>query len=143
MLLSSDLVMRETLLCLRRSFTADWANDLILVKTQEKMWFPRNNGLPFNHVWGKSLRDGSANLSGIRRHSDLYLCPVKAMEPYIAISSVFSIDLLLVSPSAFQGRSKISKLLTPLCSRDSVTICRRQIYNRETLHSFIAGLAIT
>ena len=58
------------------------------------MRFPRNNGLLFNHVWGKSLRDGSANLFGIRCHSDLSVCPIKAIELYVAISSALSVDLL-------------------------------------------------
>ena len=75
-------------------FSGDRANDLILVKTQEIMRFPRNDGLLFNHVWGKSVRDGSANLFGIRRHSDLSLCPVKAIELDIAIFSALSLDLL-------------------------------------------------
>ena len=44
-------------------FSGDRANDLTLVKTQEILRFPQN-------VWGKSLRDGSANLFSIRRHSD-------------------------------------------------------------------------
>ena len=74
-------------------FSGDRANDLTLVKTQEIMRFPQNDGLLFNHVWGKSLRDGCANLFGIRRHSDSSLCPVKAIELYIAISSALSLDL--------------------------------------------------
>ena len=71
------------------------------------MRFPRNDGLFFNHVWGKSLRDGSAKLFGIRRHSDLSLCPVKAIEFYIATSSALSLDLLssyLLRPLSSSGR---------------------------------------
>ena len=76
-------------------FSGDRANDLTLVKTQEIMRFPQNDGLLFNHVWGKSLRDGSANLFGIRRHSDSSLCPVKAIELYIGISFALSLDQLV------------------------------------------------
>ena len=65
-----DAALFKTLL-----FSWDWANGLTLVKTQEIMGLPGNDGLLFNHVWGKSLRDGSANLSGIRYHFDLSLCP--------------------------------------------------------------------
>ena len=46
-------------------FRGDRANDLTLVKTQEIMRFPQSDDLLFNHVWGKSLRDRSANLFGI------------------------------------------------------------------------------
>ena len=56
---------------------------------------------------GKSLRDGSANLFGIRRHSDLSLCSVKALELYIAISSALSPDLLsgyLFRPLSSSGK---------------------------------------
>ena len=63
------------------------------MKTQEIMQFPQKDGLLFNHVWGKSLRDGSANLFRIRS-LDLSLCPIKAIELYIAISSALSLDLL-------------------------------------------------
>ena len=45
-------------------FSGDGANDLTLVKTQEIMQFPQNDGLLFNHVWGKSLRDGSGTGTG-------------------------------------------------------------------------------
>jgi len=57
------------------------------------MRFPSNNGFLFNHVWGKFLRDGSSNLSAIRRHVDLSLHPVKAIEVYVTIFSVLSVDL--------------------------------------------------
>jgi len=54
-------------------FSGDRANDLTLVKAQEIMRFLCNDGLLFNHVWGKSLRDGSYNRFAIRRHTDLSL----------------------------------------------------------------------
>ena len=117
-------------------FSGDRANDLTLVKTQEIMRFPEKDGLLFNHVWGKSLRDGSANLFGIRRHSDLSLCLVKAIELYVAISSELSVDLLaghLFRPLSSTGRSKISKSLTLLCSHDSVAIYRKQRFTVEKL----------
>ena len=65
-------------------FSREQANDLTLVQTHEIMWFLRNDGLLFDHIWGKSLRDSSTNRFGIHRHSDLSLCPVKAIELYTA-----------------------------------------------------------
>ena len=103
--------------------SGDWANDLTLVKTQEIRRFPRNDGLLFNHVWGKSLRDGSANLFGIRRHSDLSLCPVKATVLYIAISSALSLDLL----SGY--------LFRPLSSSG-------KIQNKQTLWNMLVGATL-
>jgi hypothetical protein len=51
-------------------FSGDRANDLSTIKTQEILCFPQDDGLLFNHVWGKTLRDGSSNLFGIRRHQN-------------------------------------------------------------------------
>ena len=59
-------------------FSGDRGSDLGMVKTEEILRFPQNNGLLFNHVWGKTLRDGASNVSGIRRHVNQELCPVKA-----------------------------------------------------------------
>lgn len=128
-------------------FSGDRANDLTLVKTQEIMRFPENDGLLFNHVWGKSLRDGSANLFGIRRHSDLSLCPVKAIELYVAISSALSVDLLagyLFRPLSSTGKIQNKQIAnSSLQSRLRCYLQEAKIYSGETLHSFRAGLAIT
>lgn len=139
-----DAALFKTLFC-----SGDRAKHLTLVKTQEITRFPRNDGLLFNRVWGKSLRDGSASLFGIRRHSDLPLCPVKAIECHIAISFAVSLDLLsghLFRPltlSTLQGRSKINKLLTHFAVATSRSYLQAtKIYNGETLHSFRPGLAI-
>ena len=43
-------------------FSGDRPGDLSQVKTPEILRFPDNSGLLFNHVWGKTLRDGSSNL---------------------------------------------------------------------------------
>ena len=111
------------------------------------MRFPQNDGLLFNHVWGKSLRDGSANLFGIRPHSDSCLCPVKAIELYIAISSALSLDLLsgfLFCPLNSLGKIQNKQLASStLQSRLRSYLQEADIYNGETLLSFRAGLAIT
>ena len=41
-------------------FSGDRAHDLNVVKTQEILRFPRDDGFLFNHVWGKTLLDGSS-----------------------------------------------------------------------------------
>ena len=38
------------------------------VKVPEILRFPNNDGLLFNHVWGKTLRDGNSNIFGIQRN---------------------------------------------------------------------------
>ena len=138
---------RDTALFKALFFSGDRANDLTLVKTQEIMRFPRNDGLLLNHVWGKSLRDGSANLFGICRHSDLSLCPVKAIELYVAISSALSVDLLagyLFRPLSSAGKIQNKQIAnSTLQLRLRWYLQKAKIYNGETLHSFRAGLAIT
>ena len=117
-------------------FSDDRANDLTLVKTQEIMRFLENDGLLFNHVWGKSLRDGSANLFGIRRHSDLSLCPVKAIELYVAISSALSVDLLagyLFRPLSSTGKIQNKQIAnSSLQSRLRCYLQEAKIYSGET-----------
>ena len=63
------------------------------VKVPEILRFPNDNGLLFNHVWGKTLRDGDSNVFGIRRNSNSTICPVRAIEKYMAISRQSQIDL--------------------------------------------------
>lgn len=43
-------------------FAGDRAGDLGRMKTEEMLYFPNKEGLLFNHVLTKSLRDGTSNL---------------------------------------------------------------------------------
>ena len=49
-------------------FSGDRGGDLGQVKTPEIARFPDDNGFLFNHIWGKTLRDGASNIFGMRRH---------------------------------------------------------------------------
>ena len=49
-------------------FSGDRGSDLGMVKTEKILRFPLDDGLLFNHVWGKTLGDGASNVFGIRRH---------------------------------------------------------------------------
>ncbi|CAH3045686.1 unnamed protein product, partial [Porites evermanni] len=133
---------RDAALFKALSFSGDRANDLSLVKTQEIM-----RGLPFNHVWGKSLRYRSSSLFAIRRHTDLSLCPVNAIEVYVAISSVLSVDLstgYLFRPLTSAGKIINKQIANSILqSRLREYLRGAQIYDGETLHSFMAGVAIT
>ena len=75
-------------------FSGDRGSDLGMVKTEEILCFPQDDGLLFNHVWGKTLRDGASNVSGIRRHLNPELCPVKAIETYVAFDQLTPTDIL-------------------------------------------------
>ena len=68
-------------------FSGDRGSDLGMVKTEQILRFPQNDGFLFNHVCGKTPRDGASNFFGIRRHLNPELCPVKAIETYVAVAS--------------------------------------------------------
>ena len=74
-------------------FSGDRGGDLGQVKTSELARFPDDKGFLFNHVWGKTLRDGASNLFGMRRHPNPTLCPIRAIESYGAIARELRISL--------------------------------------------------
>ena len=61
-------------------FSGDRRGDMGLVKVPEMFRFP-NDGFLFNHVWGKTLRDGD-NVFGIKRNPQTKICPVQGTEHY-------------------------------------------------------------
>ena len=65
------------------SFSGDRGGDLGQVKTSDIARFPDDNGFLFNHIWGKTLRDG-ANPA---------LCPIKGIETYVSIARELGISL--------------------------------------------------
>ena len=134
--------MFKTLFC-----SGDRVSDLGNVKTAEILRFPNDDGLLFNHVWGKTLRDGSSNMFGIRRHPNPLVCPVAAIETYVAICQQLSIDLsrgYLFRPTTPQG-NVIDKPLASSTTQQRLKLYLKeaQIDEGETLHSLRAGCAIT
>ena len=67
--------------------------DLGQVKTPKIARFPDDNGLLFNHIWGKTLKDGSPNIFGMRHHPNSTLCPIKSIGTYVAIEHELGISL--------------------------------------------------
>ena len=128
-------------------FSADRGSDLGCVKTEEIMRFPKHDGFLFNHVWGKTLRDGASNVFGIRRHSNPQLCPVKAIETYVAVASELRITLsdgYLYRPTNHQCHI-LNKPLTSSSAKARLKYYLKdaKIDEGETLHSFRSGSAIT
>ena len=74
-------------------FSGDPGSDLGMVKTEEILRFPQNDGFLFNHVCWKTPRDGTSNVFGIRRHLNPESCPVKAIETYVAVASELRISV--------------------------------------------------
>ena len=128
-------------------FSGDRGSDLGMVKTEEILRFPQDDGLLFNHVWGKTLRDGASNVFGIRRHLNPELCPVKAIETYVAVASELRISVTngyLFRPTNPHGHI-VNKPLTSSTADERLKLYLKeaQIYEGETLHSFRSGSAIT
>lgn len=118
-----------------------------MVRTEEILRFPQDDGLLFNHVWGKTLRDGASNVFGIRRHLNPELCPVKAIETYVAVASELQVSVTngyLFRPTDPQGHI-VNKPFTSSSAeaRLKLYLKEAQIDEGETLHSFRSGSAIT
>jgi integrase len=117
------------------------------VKVPEILRFPNDDGLLFNHVWGKTLRDGDQNVFGIRRNPNLTICPVAAIEHYVAVSNAMQIDLTtgyLFRPTTPQGGVKNSPLTSSAAeARLKHYLTEMKDDDGETLHGFRSGCAIT
>ena len=128
-------------------FSGDIGSDLGQVKTSEIARFPDDNGFLFNHIWGKTLRDGSANIFGMRRHPNSTLYPIRAIETYVAISRELGIilsDGYLFRATNQQGHVVDKPLLSSTAeSRFKKYIRDARIDGGESLHSFRSGCAIT
>ena len=128
-------------------FSGDRGSDLGFVRTGEILRFPQDDGLLFNHVWRKTLRDGASNVFGIRRHPNPELCPVKAIETYVAVASELRVSVTngyLFRPASPQGHI-VNKPFTSSSAeaRSKLDLKEAQIDEGEALHSFRSGSAIT
>ena len=63
------------------------------VNVPEILRFPNDDGLLFNQVWGKTLRDGSDNVFGIKRNPQTTICPVHGIERYMLVAPQLKLDL--------------------------------------------------
>jgi len=64
------------------------------MKSEEMLYFPNKESLLFNHVLTKSLRDGTSNLFSLECYcKNVALCPVTAIETYIALCDIMKIPI--------------------------------------------------
>ncbi|CAB3984669.1 LIGHT-DEPENDENT SHORT HYPOCOTYLS 6 [Paramuricea clavata] len=108
-------------------FLEDRLGDLAHVRTNEILCFPNDDGLLFNHTWGKTLRGGNLYLFGIRRCSNTRICPV-AIEGYISTSRVMQIDL---SQGCLFRLTTAQGTITDLSVSSEAMNCRLKTYLRE------------
>lgn len=135
------IIARDQVYFITAFFSGDRPGDLGQVKVPEILRFPNDDGLLFNHVWVKTLRDGDCNVFGVRRNPQTVTCPVRGIEKYIGIDLTKS---YLFRPTT----SKKGMLDSPLSS--STAEARLKLYlqqmkadDGETLHGFRSGCAIT
>jgi integrase len=141
-ILLRDLAYFQTLF-----FSGDRPGDLAQVRTNEILRFPNDDGLLFNHTWGKTLRGDKSNLFGIRRCSNTKLCPVAAIERYISSSRNMQVDLTqgyLFRPTTPQGTITDTSVSSEAMNNRLQSYLREAgMHEGETAHSFRAGCAIT
>lgn len=141
-ILSRDQAYFKTLF-----FSGDRPGDLGQVRTNEILRFPNDDGLLFNHTWGKTLRGDRSNLFGIRRCANVKLCPVAAIERYMATTRAMQVDLtdgFLFRPTTAQGAiSPLSISSEAMNGRLKTYLKEAGIDEGETAHSFRSGCAIT
>ena len=64
-------------------FSGDRPADLGQVKVPEILRFHNDDGFLFNHISGKTLRDGDEQVFGIRGNPHGVIFPIKAIEQYM------------------------------------------------------------
>lgn len=99
-----------------------------------------------NHIWGKTLKDGSSNIFGMHRHPNPTLCRIKGIETYVAITCELGISLS--SGYLFRATNQQGHIVDkPLLSTTVESLLKKylrdaQIDNGETHHSFHSSCAI-
>ena len=128
-------------------FSGDRPGDLGQVKVPEILRFPNNDGFLFNHVWGKTLREGSENVFGIRRNPQTTICPIKGTEQYLDVARQIRVDLTrgyLFRPTTPNGGIQDSPFTSATAeARLKVYLKKMGADNGEILHGFRSGCAIT
>ncbi|KAL9951351.1 hypothetical protein ACROYT_G044002 [Oculina patagonica] len=128
-------------------FSGDRPGDLGQIKVPEILRFPNDDGLLFYHIWGKTLRDGDENVFGVRRNTQVEICPVRGIERYMEVTRDIRVDLtrgylfrpitpdLGIKDTPFTSSAAESRLKGYLKEMNAD--------NGETLHGFRSGCAIT
>ena len=128
-------------------FSGDRPGDLGQVKVVEILCFPNDDGFLFNHVWGKTLRDGDQNVSGIRRNLQSVICPIRGIQHYVDIARGMQVDLTrgyLFRPTTPDG-GILDATLTSVTAEARLKLYLNEMgeSDGETLHGFRSGCAIT
>ena len=128
-------------------FSGDRASDLGRVFTKEVLALPGEEGLFFNHSFGKTLRGKDTNSFMVKRCQNPIICPVANLRLYVSLCDLMSVDVRdgflfrsmdkrgAVSNKPFVGSAAAGRLTPHLKALG--------IYDGETVHSFRSGCSIT
>ena len=126
-------------------FSGDRPSDLSHIKAAEILRFPNDKGVIFNHVFGKTLRSGDSRVFAVARHPNPSICPVKALDDYMAICRAIKIS---VDNGPLFRTTSGNRVLLDAFSTDAAEarlkgyLSEAGLSNR-TLYSFRCGGAIT
>ncbi|KAI8490886.1 hypothetical protein Bbelb_313050 [Branchiostoma belcheri] len=127
-------------------FAGDRVADLMKSRTDEVGRLP-SGALLFNHVWGKTLRDGRANLFTLEPTGDPDSCPVVAIDKYVQMATWLSIDL--TGGFLFRSTSREGHVVENPPSTSALDNAFKRYlekmgqYEGETLHGCRSGCAIS
>ena len=129
-------------------FGGDRAGDLSHLKMQEILSLPTGNGYVINRSYGKTLRgDGDSNCFAINRCKNDLICPVLALDKYVAMSKSMGVfkDTGFVFRPVTESTIVLDERLTYDAMSDRFKYYLRElgIDEGETLHGIRAGTAIS
>ena len=128
-------------------FSGDRPGDLGQIKVPEILRFPNDDGLLFNHIWGKTLRDGDENVFGVRRNAHVEICPIRGIERYMEVARDVRVDLtrgyLFPPTTPDPGIKNVPFTSSAAESRLKTYLKEMKADSGETLHGFRSGCTIT
>ena len=128
-------------------FSGDRPGDLGQVKVPEIWRFPNDDGFLFNHIWGKTLRDGDHNVFAIRRNPQMTICPIRGIEHYLDVARQIKVDVTrgyLFRPTTPKGGILDSTFSSAVAEAQlKLYLKELGVDDGETLHGFRSECAIT
>ncbi|XP_035680832.1 uncharacterized protein LOC118418849 [Branchiostoma floridae] len=128
-------------------FGADRAADLGRCKSEELAWLPEGEGILFNHTFGKTLRDGTANTFPILANENSAICPVRGLQAYFTMATALGINLS--KGYLFRAMNKSKEVVNEPFSYDAAQsrfkeyLIKINRYEGDTLHGLRTASAIT
>jgi integrase len=127
-------------------FGGDRAHDVGIMLTQEIRALPNQQGFLIRHTWGKTHRLDKPKIFSILRCQDDMVCPVLALEKYLAVAARYGIQL----STGYLIRPVINDTVMDRPLSYEVIYARLKFYLKslgiddgETPHSFRGGCAIS